>query len=377
MSHRYRPTVAQIDLAALAHNLAEVRRLSSATRVLCVVKGDAYGHGAVICASALEKLGADILGVALVEEALTLRAAGIKSPIVVLGGPYGDFIDVVANDLWPVIYSDDHLRSLDLAARAASKTARAHVKLDTGMGRIGLLPAQVAGFAETARQCRNVTLDGVLSHFANADLADQEMTRAQLRLFREGTSLLRAAGAPLTWRHISNSAPVMDLAEARDGADFNLVRPGIMLYGCYPAERLRALTSLRPVMSLKTAIVQLKRVGAGVPISYGGRFVTRRPSTIATLPVGYADGYSRRLTNVGEVAVRGQRAPIAGTVCMDMCMADVTDVPDVAVGDEVVLIGRQGQAVVTADEIAQKCGTIHYEIFCSISARVPRVPVGA
>jgi alanine racemase len=168
----------------------------------------------------------------------------------------------------------------------------------------------------------------------------------------------------------------MDLAEARDGADFNLVRPGIMLYGCYPADRFRALTTLRPVLSLKTAIVQIKRVGSGIPISYGGRYVTRRPSTIATLPIGYADGYSRRLTNVGEVLVRGHRVPVAGTVCMDMCMVDVTDVAEAAVGDEAILIGHQGQAVVTADEIAHKCGTIHYEVFCGISARVPRIPVG-
>jgi alanine racemase len=373
MSLTLRPTVASIDLAALAHNLAEVRRLSPGMHILAVVKADGYGHGSVPCARTLEKHGAYVFGVALVEEALELRQAGIRKPIVVLGGPYGDFTEVVANDLWPVIFLPEHLRGLDAAARSASKRVLAHVKLDTGMGRIGLLPDQLAGFAEASRSCGNVVLDGLLSHFANADLADQELTRKQLVRFHEGIAILRQAGAPLTYRHISNSAGVMDLPEARDGKEFNLVRPGIMLYGHYPADRFRATTQLRPVLTWKTAVVQVKSVSSGVPISYGGKFVTRRPSRIATLPVGYADGYSRRLTNVGEVLVRGKRAPIAGTVCMDMCMADVTDIPGVDVGDEVVLLGRQGEAVVSADEIAQKCGTIHYEVLCGISARVPRI----
>jgi alanine racemase len=220
-----------------------------------------------------------------------------------------------------------------------------------------------------------VVVDGLLSHLANADVGDHYMTRLQIRRFRDAEAVLRAAGHPISWRHISNSAAAMDLPEVKDGTGFNLVRPGIMLYGEYPAERLAAVARLEPVLTWKTSITHLKTLGPGVPVSYGGIWTTPRESLIATLPVGYADGYNRRMSNRGEVLVRGVRAKVVGTVCMDMCMVDVTHIPGVSVHDEVVLLGRQGEQCVSALELAQKCETIPYEVLCAVGARVPRAVV--
>ncbi len=370
-----RPTVAEVDLDALLNNLQETRRLCPAARVLAVVKANAYGHGATPVAVALEKAGVDFFGVSLVEEGVELRQAGVRGDVLVLGGAYSDYREIVLHRLIPVVFTGEHLEQLQAAAAGAGCAARAHLKLDTGMGRLGLDLEGLGAFLATLGACPNVELDGLLSHLANAEVKDHPMNRLQVARFKQAATALRAAGHPIRWRHIANSAGAMDLDDAKDGRDFNLVRPGLMLYGEAPSERLRALAALQPVLSWKTSIAHLKRLGAGQPVSYGGTWTAPRESLIATLPVGYADGFSRKHSNRGVVLVRGRRAKVVGSVCMDMCMVDVTDVPQVSLHDEVVLLGRQGDEQLSAQELARTCETIPYEILCSVGARVPRAVV--
>ncbi|HZW90129.1 MAG TPA: alanine racemase [Myxococcaceae bacterium] len=372
-----RPTRAEIDLGALIRNLETLHTAAPGIDVLAVVKADAYGHGAVPISRALESAGVRFLGVALVEEGLALRQAGVTSDILVLGGAYeGGWETMLEHRMVPVVFRPEHLASLDAVARARGTTARAHLKVDTGMGRLGVLPADVPAFLEAARGCRRVVLEGLCSHFANADLADAALTEQQIARFRTALGQMRAAGFDPRWRHLSNSAGLLALPEARDGVEMNLARPGLALYGLQPAPWLRPPRVLEPVLSWKTAVVHLKSVPTGTPISYGSTWTAPRPSRIATLPVGYADGWSRLLSNRGTVLVRGRRAPIVGRVCMDLCMVDVTDVPGVEAGDEVVLIGRQGSEVQDAHQLAALQSTIAYDVLCAIGARVPRISVG-
>jgi len=372
-----RPTRAEIDLGALIRNLETLHTAAPGIDVLAVVKADAYGHGAVPISRALESAGVRFLGVALVEEGLALRQAGVTSDILVLGGAYeGGWETMLEHRMVPVVFRPEHLASLDAVARARGTTARAHLKVDTGMGRLGVLPADVPAFLEAARGCRRVVLEGLCSHFANADLADAALTEQQIARFRTALGQMRAAGFDPRWRHLSNSAGLLALPEARDGVEMNLARPGLALYGLQPAPWLRPPRVLEPVLSWKTAVVHLKSVPTGTPISYGSTWTAPRPSRIATLPVGYADGWSRLLSNRGSVLVRGRRAPIVGRVCMDLCMVDVTDVPGVEAGDEVVLIGRQGSEVQDAHQLAALQSTIAYDVLCAIGARVPRIAVG-
>ncbi|HVP60036.1 MAG TPA: alanine racemase [Myxococcaceae bacterium] len=373
-----RPTRAEIDLGALTRNHQTLRAAATGVDVLAVVKADAYGHGAVPVSRALETAGVRFLGVALVEEGLELRAAGLRSDILVLGGAYdGGWDAMLEQRMIPVVFRPEHLTALEAAARARGTTARAHLKVDTGMGRLGVLPADVPAFLEAARACPRVELEGLCSHFANADLADAALTALQISRFRTALGQMRAAGFDPRWRHLSNSAGLLALPEARDGVEMNLARPGLALYGLVPAPWLRPPRRLEPVLSWKTAVVHVKSVPSGTPISYGSTWTAPRPSRIATLPVGYADGWSRLLSNRGAVLVRGRRAPIVGRVCMDLCMVDVTDVPGAEVGDEVVLLGRQGPEVQDAHQLAALEGTIAYDVLCAIGARVPRVVVGS
>ena len=374
-----RPTRAEGDLQALARNLAEVKRVAGSSGVLAVVKANAYGHGAAIVARALERLGVELLGVALVEEALELRNAGVRAPILVLGGAYeGGWDLIVANGLIPTIFRIDHLEHLAEAARRANKgQVAAHVKIDTGMGRLGLLEHEIAPFLDRAAQLPEVRIEGLLSHFANADLADAALTSLQVRRFKDALALMRARGLEPRYRHLANSAGVMDHPEVRDGLELNLVRPGIMLYGYSPAGWLGRDVALTPVLSWKSAVTHLKTVPAGTPVSYGSTWTAQRESVIATVPLGYADGYGREYSGTADVLIRGRRAKIAGRVCMDMFMVDVTDVPGVALGDEVVLLGAQGAERIDASELAAIGRTIHYEVLCAVGSRVPRRAVNA
>ena len=336
---------------------------------MAVVKADAYGHGAAIAAKAFLQAGAEWLGVALVEEGLALRHVGITAPMVVLGGQYMDYGLLLQQRLTPVVYRAEMIDALAAAARARGVVAEAHLKLDSGMGRIGALPHELPALIEHLRGRPEVRIAGLCSHFANADLRDPTATRIALELFADARRSLLEARQPLQLCHLANSAAVLDLPSSHH----DMVRPGLMLYGAVPAPRFAGMADLKPAMSWVTGISHLKRVPAGTPISYGHRWTARRDSLIATLPVGYADGYRRSLTNKAEALLRGRRVKQVGTVCMDMMMIDATDVPDARLGEEVVLLGEQGKERIPAQELADLCDTIPYEFFCAIGARVPRV----
>ncbi len=365
-----RPTIAMIDLDALDHNYREVVRCAEGQQVLAVVKAGAYGHGAVEVSKRLLRLGADMLGVALVEEGRELRDAGIHAPILVMGATFPEQAEaMVSLKLTPVVFSLAVARAMAEAAHRRRTTINLHVKIDTGMGRIGIVPEEAPEFIAALRKLGPVSVQGLMTHFADADLRDKEFASRQMDRFEALLNALEAKKIHVPMRHAANSAAVLDFHRAF----FTMVRPGLMLYGYNPLEEGTIGADLRQVLSLITRIAFLKKVPPGTPVSYGRTFTTKRESVIATLPIGYADGYCRCLSNKGPALVRGVRVPVVGRVCMDMCMIDVTDVPGVREGDDVVLIGSQGSERITADHIAAISGTIAYEVLCGISSRVPRV----
>ena len=367
-----RPTRAEVDLAAVADNVTLACRMAGpGTAVMAVVKADAYGHGAAPVARVAIRTGVSWLGVASPEEALPLRAAGIRAPILVLGPIAPEQADLVAASALDQCVSDPaQAEALDRAARARGRVLSVHLKVDTGMGRVGVAPGQVRATAEKIRALPCVRLRGLMTHFADAEAEDPAFAREQLRRFAEAEAGLRQAGIDRPIRHAANSAALLCLPEAR----LDLVRPGIMLYGYHPGGRHRSdKPGLRPSLRFRTAISQLAAVPRGASVSYGRTFVAPRDLVVATLPVGYADGWGRLLSNRGQVLIRGRRTPVIGRVCMDMTMVDVTTLPEVRVGDEAVLIGRQGEEEITADEVAEAQGTISYEVLCRIGPRVPRV----
>ena len=371
-----RPTTAHIDLGALRHNLAQVRRLAGDREVIAIVKADAYGHGSVPVARALAAEGVTRFGVALVEEGRALREAGIRGEVLVLGGFVEDqAAEIVELGLTATIFHAGHADALNEAARRAGRAAPVHVKIDTGMGRLGFSPDAAPDAVAALARCAFLRLEGLMTHFADADLADPAYAREQVARFDAVAETVRRAGVHIPIRHAANSAAVMAASSWRSamgGPLYDAVRPGLMLYGARPGPAVGAGVDLRPVLSLTTRILLLKRVPPGTPISYGRTFVTRRESLIAVLPIGYADGYPRALSNAGRVLVRGRAAPVVGRVCMDLTMVDATDVPDAAEGDEAVVIGAQGAAAITVEEVAACAGTIAYEILCGIGPRVPR-----
>jgi alanine racemase len=301
---------------------------------------------------------------------MELRRAGIDAPILMMGSLFPEQAEALtALRLTPVIYTMDTARALSRAAQKLKTTVSVHVKIDTGMGRIGIAPEEADGFITLLRGLPDIDIQGLMTHFADADLRDKEFASKQMDRFGALVRRLSEKGIPVPLIHAANSAAVLDYQRAL----FTMVRPGLMLYGYSPLEAGAARADLLPVLSLVTRIAYLKRVAAGISISYGRTFITKRDSLIATLPIGYADGFSRGLSNRGEVLIRGRRAPVVGRVCMDMCMADVTDIPGVSEGDDTVLIGSQSRERITAEEIAAKIGTIPYEVLCGISGRVPRI----
>ncbi len=376
-----RPTEAVVDLGAVFDNYRLAAEMGGRPGI-GVVKADAYGHGAVPVAKELVAAGSPLLAVALLEEGIELREADVSAPILVLGATYGERYDLlIEHRLTPIIFTPKQLSLLAAAARATGVRASAHLKIDTGMGRLGLQPQDLPDFLAAARGTPEVAIEGVCTHLASADLEDRAVTDHQVAAFNQAVEAAERAGLPVRWRHLANSAGTVEYPAARQ----DLTRCGILVYGYLPFQPVskrppaarEAASRLRRALTWRTAIAHVKDVATGTPISYGGYWTTRRPSRIATLPVGYGDGYARRFSGrpgfgSAEVLVRGRRAPIAGTVCMDMCMVDVTDVPGAAEGDEVVLLGAQGSEVVDADELALRAGTISYEILCGIGCRVPR-----
>jgi len=365
-----RPTHCSIDHAALRWNLQQIRtRVGAQVKILSMVKANAYGHGALAVAKTLLAAGGDALGVATLDEGFELRQSGTGAPIIVVAGVYADQLQqFISHSLTPVIYDLSGLTELEGAVAKRGATLDIHLKIDTGMGRLGLRASELDNWLPRLKALRALKIAGVFSHFSTAESVDGDYTKKQLEVFTGVVTRLRAAAmTPLF--HFANSAATI----TQPAAYFGMVRPGIMLYGAYPSPAMAQQITLKPVLSWHTKILQLKKVPAGTSISYGQTFVTKRESVIATLPVGYADGYQRILSNRGEVLVRGKRAPVAGRVCMDLTMLDVTDIRNVQQGDEVVLLGRQGDAEITADEMAAWANTISYEIFTSIGARVPRI----
>ena len=366
-----RPTFCTVDLAALRWNFRQVRKkIGREVKVLSVVKANGYGHGAREVAKTLEHEGSDGFGVATLEEGVELREAGIRSPIVILAGFYpAQFDQLLRLRLIPVAIEPDGLRRLETLARKRGVSLGFHLKLDTGMGRIGFLASEIDSWLPELNKVKSLRLGGIFSHFSHAENVGGNYTGNQLKVFRKLVERLNGAGHDPPLVHLANSAAVITLPSAH----FSMVRPGLMLYGIYPSPGMASRVALKPVLSWKSRILQLKAAAKGSSISYGQTFVTRRKSLIATLPVGYADGYPRLLSNRGAVLVRGKRAPIVGRVCMDLTMIDVTDIRGVRQGDEVVLLGCQGREKISADEMALWVGTISYEILTSISARVPRI----
>lgn len=368
-----RPTVATVDLSALEHNLAEVRRIAGGRKVMGIVKADAYGHGAVEVARRLEHSGVDMLGVALVEEGIELRHAGIRSHILVIGGVFDyQSDDIVTAGLTPVVFTMSQAKALSSAAVRHGMTLPVHFKVDTGMGRLGIRPDDAAGFICEVSKLPGIKAEGIMTHLADVGGQDISFAEYQVEQFKGLLERLENCGTEFPLVHAAGSATIINFKPAL----FNMVRPGIMLYGCNDSAEIAQRVDLRPVMAVKTRIIHLKRMEEGLPISYGRTYRTRRPSIIATLPIGYADGVGRGLSNKGEFIVGGKRCQVTGTVCMDMIMVDVTDVESVAIGDDAVFIGRQGGEEVTAVEVARALGTISYEVLCGIGKRVPRVYVG-
>jgi alanine racemase len=369
-----RPTWAEIDLDALASNFRLIREhVGPEVNVMAAIKANAYGHGAVECARRLEKDGVDWFGVALPEEGIELRQAGITKPILCLGGFWpGQESAILKDKLTPVVYRPDMIESLDRAARDSGVVADVHVKIDTGMGRLGVRADALSEFCDAMARFKNIRVDGLMTHLAAADDPNRDdFTKAQLDRFAQAAKLLRSRGFTPNFIHAANSAATFAWAESW----CNMVRPGATLYG-FVRDVLPAnipAPPLRPVMSVRSRIMLLKRVDKGEKLGYDCTYEAGRESLIATLPIGYDDGYPRALSNRGQVIVRGKFAPVVGRVSMDLTLIDVTDVAGVSLDDQVTLLGREGELEITAEDIAELAGTISYEIACGISGRVPRV----
>jgi len=368
----FRPSFCEIDLAALRHNYQALKACANGQEVLAVVKANAYGHGAVTVARVLEAEGASIFGVATIEEGLELRKAGISRTILCFGGAFkASAKDLLEYQITPVIFEEETLRRLAQELSGSSAILPFHLKLDTGMGRLGIFPKELSRYLKLIQDSPALKLEGVMTHLACADEEDSHPTQVQYTRFEEVREKLSEMQIPFF--HIANSAALIEKRVDHT----SLVRPGIALYGAYPNPRFESQIRLEPVLSWKTEIISLKEFPSGAALSYGATYYTSRPSKIAIMALGYADGYSRSFSNCGEVLVRGRRVPVVGRVCMDLTLIDVTDIPEVALGDEVVVIGKQGEEVLFAEELASKIKTISYEIFCGISSRVPRLAVRA
>jgi len=368
-----RPVWAEVDLDKLAYNMREIRRISKSKNIIAVVKADGYGHGAVDIAPVLLQNGANGLAVAVISEAVELRRAGIEAPIMVLGFTPPNLIDnLLRYDIEQTVINYEFAKELSNMARKKNKIAKIHIAVDTGMGRIGFLPNdRSVDEIYKISQLSNIEIEGLFSHFSSADEGDKEYTKLQVERFNDFYNKLKNLNIKINNRHIGNSAAIIDLPETH----FEAVRPGIILYGYYPSnEVVKQKIKLKPVMSLKSNIIHIKTLPPGEHISYGRRFKTERESVIATLPVGYADGYTRLLFGKARVIVNGKFAPVVGTICMDQCMIDVTSIDGVELGNEVILIGEDDHNnKFTADNVAELLGTINYEIVCAINKRVPRV----
>jgi alanine racemase len=375
---------AEIDLKAIAHNVCELRRVTNPdARLMAVVKADAYGHGIVEVARQALRSGADSLGVARINEGIHLRKSGIETPVLIFGYTPPAFAEkLVEFDLTQTVYSYKAAEALSKTAAPNGKAIRAHLKVDTGMGRLGLLPdsglfnaeknpaENAVNEAESIARLPGLELEGIYTHFATADGSDKTYAKKQFEIFTDFLNRLQNTGFTIPVCHAANSAAIIDMPETH----LDMVRAGISVYGLYPSDEVtKKRVALKPAMTLKAKVVQIKKVPAGFKVSYGATYETKKPTIIATVSIGYTDGVNRLLSSQGHMLVHGHRAPIAGRVCMDMTMLDVGHVPEVELEDEVVIFGEQGGASITVDEIAATLNTINYEIVSTITDRVPRL----
>ena len=373
-----RPTWVEITLSKLRRNFQRVRELAGARKVMAVIKADAYGHGAVPIAECLAGCGVDWFGVATVEEALELRAAGIRQPVLLLGGLYmSDPAHLIEYGLTPSISSTMRLDTYAECARRYGRPIEFHLKVDSGLGRLGLPLDRVAAFVDHYRELEGLQMKGLFTHLASAEDLVASQTDEQGERFATALAQLRGLQFEPEWIHVSNSAALLT------GRKFpeNLVRIGALIYGyCMPlvvppGQELPKVPEFEPVLTFKSCIVYMKDVPSGTPLGYSASFYTRRPSRIATVPVGYADGLSHALSNRGCAIVRGRRARIVGSISMDLSLLDVTDIAGTNIGDEVILLGQADHSSITAVEVAQLLDTVPYEVLCSIGKRVPRIYV--
>lgn len=369
----YRRVYAKVDLDAIKWNISKVQeKVGKDVMVMAIIKADGYGHGALPIAHALNKIGVDRFGVAFAEEGMMLRKGGIKNPILLLGYSHeSQYETIIQYDLTPAVFTYETALGLSKAAQAKGKTVTIHIKLDTGMNRIGFLPCEESLMEiEKIAKLPNLYLEGLFTHMAKADETDKKTARKQMDIYLDFVNKLEERGISILVKHVANSASILDLSDFK----LDMVRSGIMTYGLYPSQEVSMdEIVLRPAMEWKTHIVNLKEIQPGDGVSYGHLYIAKEPRKIATLPVGYADGYPRTLSNQGRVLIRGQYAPIVGRVCMDQMMVDVTDIKDVKLLDEVTLMGRDGDNFISAEELGDLSGRFNYELVCDVSKRVPRV----
>lgn len=372
----YSRVYAKIDLDAIAYNMEQMKqRIDGHTKIMAVIKTDGYGHGAVQIAEMLEKY--DYIwgfAVATLDEAVVLRTEGVKKPILVLGCIFPDqYMEMLENDIRMNVYTEEMAREISYMARREGKTAYIHIKLDTGMARLGFAMNEESVNAITRiNQLANVKMEGVFTHFAKADETDKEFTKKQMRQFLQMTETLKEKGVAFEYEHCANSAAIIDVPEAK----FDLVRAGIATYGLYPSEEVnKDSVNLKPALALKSHVAFVKEIEEGTPVSYGGTFIADKKMKIATIPVGYGDGYPRSLSDRGYVLIRGKKAHIIGRICMDQFMVDVTEIDGVSFGDKVTLIGRDGNESISVELLSDLSGRFNYEFICDLGKRIPRVYV--
>ncbi|MGI6224944.1 MAG: alanine racemase [Peptococcales bacterium] len=370
-----RPVWAEVDLEAIRHNLFEVKRLVGSKKIMAIVKANAYGHGALEVGKYLLNNGVDCLAVSLLKEALTLREGGVKSPIMILGWtPIEDYEKALENNIVLTIYNLQEARKLNQEAKYMGKKATIHIKIDTGMTRLGLIPSEEnLKVVSEILSLESLEVEGIFTHLSTADESDKTYSRWQLERFLSFVKKVEErTNRRIPIKHAANSAAIIDLPEAH----LDMVRPGIMLYGLWPSSEVNLTQAdLKPAMTLKARASRLEKFPQGTRVSYGGIFTTPGETIIATLPLGYADGYTRLLTGKGEAMYEGKRFPIVGRICMDQCMVDVTSNPTIKPGDVFILYGNGKNDNISVEEIAEKIGTVNYEIICMLSDRVPRIYV--
>lgn len=372
----YSRVYARVDLDAIAYNMDQMKKnLNPNTEIMAVIKADGYGHGAIQIAQMLEQIHY-VWGyaVATLDEAIVLKNAGMKKPVLVLGCVFPDqYMEMLKHDIRMNIYTEEMAEAISQMAKREGMTAHMHIKLDTGMGRLGFdINEQSVDIITRISNMENVNMEGIFTHFAKADEKDKSFTEKQMKDFSWMQQKLKENNVSFRYEHCSNSAAIIDMC----GTSLDLVRAGISTYGLYPSEEVnKEYVKLKPAMALKSHVAFVKEIEVGTPISYGGTFVADKRMTIATIPVGYADGYPRNLSNVGYVLIRGKKASIIGRICMDQFMVDVTDIEGVSFGDKVTLIGKDGNESISVEELGELSGRFNYEFICDLGKRIPRVYV--